>query len=450
MRTIEAAEPLQQITILYMGDQSAGSNQDPMPSGVTVRYSRQMDPDFLPDLILVDLPAMAKNDLSKAGQWPKELMQILSQKPSRPKPGLFLLMDQLPDPDRVNRLYSSGYDGIFTLPVFWEAIRQKARIFAARRELSQELSASKLKLEKSFAYLDRFKKELQGVKKELIAEKTSLNNALKQIHHMTRERRHLKQQLQQARRAQQKGRDGYAGLLSTLIRTRIEDNRGHQDRVGHIAAFVAQQMGVDEKQLEDLGKAAMLHEVGLLFMPATGGDGHLETEFEKDIKVQYPVKGADLLDQCGGFEKPARIIRYLNENADGTGYPDGLKKRHIPLLSRILAGADVMDTLKDDAAVTSLETLFEALEAVSGSRLDPAVVSWLEKYAVLHGGTDDYRVKGVGVEHLEPGMKLGCALFTASGTKLFSANTLLTREAIDKIIRYNREYPVDETVYIKA
>jgi hypothetical protein len=47
-------------------------------------------------------------------------------------------------------------------------------------------------------------------------------------------------------------------------------------------------------------------------------------------------------------------------------------------------------------------------------------------------------------------MKLGTALFTHTGTKLFSVNTLLTTDAIDKIKKYNREYPVDETVYIRA
>ncbi|MCG8684778.1 MAG: hypothetical protein MI892_07885, partial [Desulfobacterales bacterium] len=212
------------------------------------------------------------------------------------------------------------------------------------------------------------------------------------------------------------------------------------------------------------------HEVGLLFVPEIRGNKHQETENrgspsglmpgpnsendnelnKRDMQIQYPVKGADLLERCEGFEKPARIIRYINENADGTGYPEGLKKKHIPVLSRILAGADTMDTLKDSDDVKSLEDLFAALESVSGSRLDPVIVNRLERYAVIHMGSDAYQVRGVGVEQLEPGMRLVCALFTSTGTKLFAANTLLTKEAIDKILQYNREYPVDETVYIKA
>jgi len=65
-------------------------------------------------------------------------------------------------------------------------------------------------------------------------------------------------------------------------------------------------------------------------------------------------------------------------------------------------------------------------------------------------GSDAYQIKGKGIHQLEPGMTLGTALFTNTGTKLFSANTLLTQDAIDKIKKYSREYPVDETVYIRV
>jgi hypothetical protein len=106
--------------------------------------------------------------------------------------------------------------------------------------------------------------------------------------------------------------------------------------------------------------------------------------------------------------------------------------------------------LKDSPTVDSLEGMLDGLERLSGSRLDPVIVGWLEKYALLHMGSDAYKVRGVGVEQLEPGMRLGCALFTTSGTKLFSVNTELTQESIEKIIQYHREYPVDETVYIKV
>jgi hypothetical protein len=222
-------------------------------------------------------------------------------------------------------------------------------------------------------------------------------------------------------------------------------------------------MGLSQKQLEDLSKAGMLHEIGLLFLSedyicekmsgerdADQYPDNSSTVYDQSVMIQFPVKGAELLDHCRGFERPAAIIRCLNENVDGTGYPDGLKRHHIPLASRILAAADELETLREKNASSDIQDLLSGLEPKIGSRLDPMVAGWLEKYAVLHLGKDKFKVRGVGVEQLEPGMILSATLFTRTGTKLLPAGQTLTRPVIDKIIQYHRAYPVDETVYIKV
>jgi len=367
------------------------------------------------------------------------------------KPVFFLGVDRYPEFETRMELHGYGFDEFIVHPLSAKELYERSRVYFEKKNLAQKQIAQEKIQEKSFHYLDKFKQELKLVKKELIQEKTSLNNALKQIHHMTRERSQLKKSLLLMKEGLGQNVKGFEKILSTLIKTRIEANRGHADRVAHIACFIAKQFNFDEKKLEDIRKAAMLHEVGLLFMPSALEKERKEfTSYEHNMWIQYPVKGADLLNECQGFEDCSEMIRFLNENSDGTGCPDGLKKRVIPLASRILAGADEFDRLKDRSDVNSLEDLLACLESISGSRLDPAIVGRLEQYAVLHMGSDEYRVRGVGVEQLEPGMRLGTALFTVSGTKLFSVNTLLTLESIEKIIKYHREYPVDETVYIKA
>ena len=170
----------------------------------------------------------------------------------------------------------------------------------------------------------------------------------------------------------------------------------------------------------------------------------------RSLMLQFPVKGAQLLEQCPGFEAPAAIIFSMNENCDGTGYPKGLKRNHILLESRILAGADELETLREKNKVSDIKALLSGLEPLSGSRIDPIISGWLEKYVVLHLSGESLTVRGLGVEDLTPGMELGATLFTQTGTKLFSADTVLSRQAIDKIIQYHREYPVDETIYIKV
>lgn len=367
-------------------------------------------------------------------------------------PAVFLIVSDVPPSEKRVMLMQKGVDDFLISPFLSLEVKEKYTLYQQLKQCRQEIFAQDMKIKKSLGYLDKFKDELRSTKAALFEERTTLNNALKQVNQMTAERKRLKKEKKELKETLSGNLEGFGELLSTLIKTRIEKNRGHSDRVAHICQFIGRQLKFDEKKLEDLGKAAMLHEVGLLFIPEKTLQKTKDqlTDYEKDLFVQYPVKGADLLSDCTEFNTSGDIIRCLNENSDGSGSPMGLKRRYIPLLSRILAGADVFDTLKDEKEVSSLEIFLEKLEAFSGTRLDPSIVALLEKYAVLHMGSDSYRVKGVGIHQLEPGMKLGTALFTHTGTKLFSVNTLLTMDAIDKIKKYNREYPVDDTVYIRA
>lgn len=401
------------------------------------------------DVLLMDDPAIQN---PAAIEFVVERIHAIGAVLSPFQPAFFLGVDAYPEFEARMALQAAGVDELIVLPLSAEEVYARSNIHIAKKTLEQKQILQKQTLDKAFHYLDKFKLELKTVKQELIREKNSLNAALKQIHHMTRERDGMKKTISHMKETLARNVRGFERLLSTLITTRIEQNRGHGDRVAQVACFIAKQFGFAEKKLEDIRKAAMLHEVGLLFMPgqALEKPENALTNYEKNIWIQYPVKGADLLKECQGFEDAGEMIRFLNENSDGTGFPDGLRKNLIPLGSRILAGADAFDRLRDSPEILSLEDLMAALEGLSGSRLDPAIVSWLEKYAVLHLGSDAYRVRGVGVEQLEPGMTLGTALFTSTGTKLFSVNTLLTQDAIDKIIQYHREYPVDEIIYIKA
>ncbi|MCM2284699.1 MAG: HD domain-containing protein [Desulfobacula sp.] len=397
-----------------------------------------------PDLILIE------SDNEDAPR--DRLVKKLSEAEYKFKPAIFLSLAEYPSPGLRLKFFREGVDDILIRPFSTDEVKEKARIFIDKKNISQMNHALNQQLEKTTEYLKRFKQELKKTKTELYEERHSLNNALKQINQMANERTRLKRDIKIAKETLDGNVEGFSELLSGLIKIKIEKNRGHGERVAKISSFIAGQLKIDEKKLADLQKAAMLHETGLLFIPETTLQKEKEelTEFEKGLFLQYPVKGAEVLSSCTEFLNCAGIIRHLNENADGTGKPDGLKKRYIPLLSKILAGADVFDTLREEQDVSSLEKFLMRLEDYSGTRLDPTMVALLEKYAVLHMGSDDYCIKGRGIHQLEPGMTLGTALFTNTGTKLFSANTLLTQDAIDKIKKYSREYPVDETVYIRV
>lgn len=456
-----------QISILYIGSRNLG---DEFSGGQG--FVLKTSPDVAaadvsahrPDIVLMDpFPHGGDISIPSAVDW----LDMFREKNVRFAPAVFVIVPGNTDLEIRLSLMDQGVDETLTWPVTARAFRIRARIHLEKNRIEQKMVAGEASLGRAFEYLDRFKSELKSTKAELIEEKSSLNAALKQIQQMAGERGRIKDTLSALKEELGGNTEGFGRILYTLVRRRVETHQGHGERVARIACFIGREMGYDEKKLEDLRKAAILHEVGLLFLSAPPLSEKTQAEkkeiekknketcnepsaYDKTLMVQYPVKGAELLEQCPGFKAPAGIIRSLNERSDGTGYPDGLKRRYIPMASRILAGADELDGLKERPDITGTEALLKALEELAGSRLDPVIVGWLEKYVVLHLGPEAFQVRGMGIEHLEPGMVLGTSLFTATGTKLFTSGTVLTREAIDKIIQYNREYPVDETVYIKA
>ncbi len=398
-----------------------------------------------PDLIIID------SEIKTAQTFDKNINELFKIE-FKYQPAIFLILPEYPKSEKRLELLYQGYDDFLVTPFSNREVKEKAKVYHKLKNSNQKIFTQNIKIKKAFEYLDKFKHDLKQTKTELYDERIMLNNVLKQVNQMTDERTRLKKEIKKIKKTLLDNIEGFGDILSSLIKAGVEKNRGHGERVAHIAEFIARQLKLDEKKIEDIRKAAILHEVGLLFVPEEilRKEKDQQTDYEKDLFIQYPFKGADLISSCTKFEKCAKIIRHLNENSDGTGSPQGLKRRYIPLESRILTGADVFDTLKDEKDISSLENFLETLEIFSGTRLDPAIVACLEKYAVLHMGSASYQVKGVGIHQLESGMTLGTALFTNTGTKLFSSNTLLTQDAIDKIKRYNKEYPVDETVYIRT
>jgi response regulator RpfG family c-di-GMP phosphodiesterase len=367
-------------------------------------------------------------------------------------PAIFVVFSSDPGVKVIENLMLAGYNDFFVKPLSIAEIAIKTKIHVDNKYFLKNDEWRKEKLDKALMDIDKLENDLGAVKAELFDERDVLNNSLKQINLMTKERDKLKKEIEDADKELMGNLEGFTKLLCSMIESRIEENRGHSFRVAEICMFIAEEMKLSKIEKKQLEKAAMLHEAGKLLISDSilnKNENDLEDN-EKDFFRHYPEKGARLLEMCSGLDKVADIVKYQNENVDGTGNPEGLKRKHIPLQSRILAGANLFDELRCKEEIASLNDLFEILEDNVGSRLDSKVVNCLEKYAVTRLGSDFEKVKGIGIHQLTTGMRLGTALFTSSGTKLFSANTLLDKESIEKIIKYNKEYPVDETIYIKA
>ena len=167
--------------------------------------------------------------------------------------------------------------------------------------------------------------------------------------------------------------------LALAIDAKDQVTHGHIRRVQRFTMSLADALGVkDEKQLDALKAAALLHDTGKLAVPEyiLNKPGPLTaSEFER-MKVHAAV-GADILKSID-FPYPVEpIVRHHHESWDGSGYPHGLKGQAIPLGARILSVVDCYDALTSDRPYRPRMTRQQAEQVLRdrrGTVYDPWVV----------------------------------------------------------------------------
>jgi putative nucleotidyltransferase with HDIG domain len=167
--------------------------------------------------------------------------------------------------------------------------------------------------------------------------------------------------------------------LAMAIDAKDQVTHGHIRRVQRYAGALARALGItDEKTLDAIRAASLLHDTGKLAVPEyiLNKPGPLtNAEFER-MKLHATI-GADILKSID-FPYPVEpIVRFHHENFDGSGYPTGLSGPQIPIGARILSVVDCYDALTSDRPYRSKMTRPQAetyLRQHRGTRYDPWVV----------------------------------------------------------------------------
>jgi HD-GYP domain-containing protein (c-di-GMP phosphodiesterase class II) len=169
--------------------------------------------------------------------------------------------------------------------------------------------------------------------------------------------------------------------LAAAIEERDAYTHEHTDEVVHLSRGVAMILGLASAQVERIANAALLHDVGKLAVPheILHKAGPL-TPDEWAVMAEHPIAGERVLLRIPQLVPIAPIVRHEHEHWDGTGYPDGLKERKIPIGSRIILACDAYLAMITDrpyrAALTEAEAVAE-LERGACARFDPEVVDAL-------------------------------------------------------------------------
>ena len=166
-------------------------------------------------------------------------------------------------------------------------------------------------------------------------------------------------------------------LLAVALNER--DAYAHAHRVRYLAVTTAKKMGRPEEEIEVLGRAALLHDVGKAALPVAllRKPAGLTPE-ESALMRTYPSLGEELLGQVPFLRSAAPVVRDAHERMDGTGYPRGVKASLVSVAARILGVADAYDTMTHSRVfrdpIPQAQALLE-IQRCSGTQFDPDVVS---------------------------------------------------------------------------
>jgi putative two-component system response regulator len=185
------------------------------------------------------------------------------------------------------------------------------------------------------------------------------------------------------KRAYDEVQDSYAEMVFrlALVAEYKDDSTGtHLVRIADYSTEIAREMGLSQKDINYLKYASVMHDIGKLVVP----DAILKkasglTPEEREVVKKHAALGADIFKGSHSpLLKVAKLICLTHhERYDGTGYPNGLKGKNIPLFGRIVAIADVFDALTSARPYKEAYGFEEALRMIkvqSGKHFDPDVV----------------------------------------------------------------------------
>jgi len=171
------------------------------------------------------------------------------------------------------------------------------------------------------------------------------------------------------------------GVLVQLLTEREPALHDHVRDVGLLALAVGRQFKLDSEQLDELRRAAELHDIGKLAIPEQilrKPDPLTDDEWQ--FVRQHTLVAERILSVAPALRTVARLVRSCNERWDGNGYPDGLAGASIPLGARIIAACGAYDAMTSDRPYRPSRAPDEAMAALrrhAGSQFDPAVVEAL-------------------------------------------------------------------------
>jgi len=238
--------------------------------------------------------------------------------------------------------------------------------------------------------------------------------------------------------------------FSIIAEMRYKDVGSHSLRVAALADKVCKSLSLEHKEYQDIVVASYIHDVGKVGVPdkILAKKPRDYSKADRDEIKKHPILGQSCVSNINGFEEIGIIIRHHHENFNGSGYPDNIREKRIPLGSRIIRIANEFDKLSFEHGYPSMNKLNESaahLVKFSGSHFDPDLVKKfiehdLAKCLPQQDLSDAIVVKTF---ELRTGMILAEDISTVSGMFLMPRGAKLSNGIIKRIIKIDNSDPID-------
>lgn len=182
--------------------------------------------------------------------------------------------------------------------------------------------------------------------------------------------------------------------LAIAIEAKDPYTKGHSERVGSFSAEFARFIGLSEKDVINVKKGGILHDIGKIGLNETilHKKSPLSGE-EIEVIRRHPEVGMEIVKPLHSLRQILPIIRHHHERWDGKGFPDGLKGEQIPVSARIVNIVDAFDAMVSIRPYRAiLFTAAEVLRIMNSERFsgqwDPRLVEqFVEMMANKSKGT---------------------------------------------------------------
>jgi len=166
--------------------------------------------------------------------------------------------------------------------------------------------------------------------------------------------------------------------LALAIDAKDHYTQGHSQKVSAYAVMIAEALGMEPSEVEEIRLAGLLHDIGKVGIPEPilNKSGPLDAAEWETMKTHTEL-GAKILEPLEAMKRIRLMVRHHHEFYDGTGYPDRIEGDSIPYGARVIAIADAYDTITSERTYKKARTpedAFLELERCASNQFDPSLV----------------------------------------------------------------------------